>query len=371
MNYSLEIVQNLGESVTQGLDKVYSTAVNYADMLSSTAQLICGIAALLYIGSKLWKSWAKGESIDFYSMLRPFAIGLVIIFFTGFTKVLDALVKPIEVATEFVKESASDKMESSYAEYFETQKKMREVQAQAQAKSKASEEKLSVWRTISKNIGEIKDNIVNSVGSLSDTIFKFLIDLGSMTVDIFTMATVYFYKVYVVTAKIVLVLIGPFALALSVIPGFEKNFKAWVAQYINISLYIPICNIIGFVQTMIVSECLYAPGTSSMQAIIDQTTAESTLVSIDSNTIMVQICGMLLGIISIMLYSHVPVFANWILRGDGSGGLAAAFSVGGGLAATKIGDVEGVNQIASKFGFGNNQQQSQSQSQVQQNSTDK
>lgn len=372
MNYSLEIVQNLGESVTQGLNKVYSTAVNYADMLSSTAQLICGIAALLYIGSKLWKSWAKGESIDFYSMLRPFSIGLVIIFFTGFTKVLDALVKPIEVATEFVKESASDKMESSYAEYFETQKKMREVQAQAQAKSKSSEEKLSVWRTISKNIGEIKDNIVNSVGSLSDTIFKFLVDLGSMTVDIFTMATVYFYKVYVVTAKIVLVLIGPFALALSVIPGFEKNFKAWVAQYINISLYIPICNIIGFVQTMIVSECLYAPGTSSMQAIIDQTTAESTLVSIDSNTIMVQICGMLLGIISIMLYSHVPVFANWILRGDGSGGLAAAFSVGGGLAATKIGDAEGVNQIASKFGFGNNQQQpSQPQSQLQQNSADK
>lgn len=345
MNYALEIVSNLGESITKGLDNVYSTAVDYADMLSSTAQLICGFAALLYIGSKLWKSWAKGDPIDFYSMLRPFAIGLVIIFFTGFTKVLDSLVKPIEAATVFVKESATDKVQSSYSEYFEMQKKVREMQAKAEASK--SEEKLSVWRTISKNIGEIKDNLMNSIGSLSDTIFKFLIDLGSITVDIFTMATVYFYKVYVVTAKIVLVLIGPFALALSVIPGFEKNFKAWVAQYINVSLYIPICNIIGFVQSMIVSECLYAPGTSSMNEILQQTTADATLATIDGNTMMIQICGMLLGIISIMLYSHVPTFANWILRGDGSGGLAAAFSVGGGLAATRIGN------------FGGNQQQSQ------------
>ncbi len=365
MNYALEIVAKLGESMTQGLNKVYSTAVDYADMLSSTAQLICGIAALLYIGSKLWKSWAKGEPIDFYSMLRPFAIGLVILFFTGFTKVLDSVVKPIEAATEFVKESASDKMQSSYSEYFEMQKKVRELQAQAEANAKKSEEKLSVWRTISKNIGDIKDNLVNAVGSLSDTIFKFIIDLGSVVVDIFTMATVYFYKVYVVTAKIVLVLIGPFALALSVVPGFEKNFKAWVAQYINISLYIPICNIIGFVQTMIVSECLYAPGTASMQDVIEQATIDSALVATDSNTLMIQICGMLLGIISIMLYSHVPVFANWILRGDGSGGLAAAFSVGGGIAATKIGDAEGVNQVATKLGFGDNKQQPQNSNNTQ------
>ncbi|MBQ4032551.1 MAG: hypothetical protein II620_01195, partial [Paludibacteraceae bacterium] len=60
MDFSLKIVSDLGEALTKGLDNVLDTAVDYADALSSTAQLVCGIAAMLYIGSNLWKSWAKG-----------------------------------------------------------------------------------------------------------------------------------------------------------------------------------------------------------------------------------------------------------------------------------------------------------------------
>jgi len=352
MDYSLQIVSNLGEALTDGLNSVYETAVGYTDALTATAQLICGIAALIYIGSKLWKSWAKGEPIDFYGMLRPFAIGLVIIFFSGFTKILDALISPINAATEYVKESSLAKVENSYNNYFEMQKKIKQRKDQIEAQEQASEEKLGVWKTISKNISDLKDNVLNTTENLTNAIFKLLIDIGSITVEIFSMATVYFYKVYVITAKIVLVLIGPFALALSIFPGFNGNFKAWIAQYINVSLYIPICNIIGFVQSMIISECLYIPGIESMSDILSQSDLSSAAVAIDSETIMVQICGMLLGIIAIMLYSHVPTFANWILRGDGSGGLAAAFSVSGGLAATKIGDAEGINSVASKMGFG-------------------
>lgn len=351
MDFSLQIVSDLGESLTKGLDNVLSTAVDYADALSSTAQLICGIAAMLYIGSRLWRSWAKGEEIDFYSMMRPFAVGLVIMFFSGFTRILDALVMPIEAATEYVRNSASEKVNSSYIEYFNLQKEIRELKAKADAERAEPEKKLSVWRTISKNISDTKEKIFNMAGSLTDTVFKLIIDIGSVVVDVFTMATVYFYKVYVTTAKIVLVLIGPFALALSIIPGFSGNFKSWIAQYINVSLYIPICNIIGFVQSMIVTECLYAPCSESLNKIVQAGVSSESLTTIDASSLMIKICGMLLGIISIMLYSHVPVFANWILRGDGSGGLAAAFSVGGGMAATRLNNMEGVNNLAENLGF--------------------
>ncbi|MCQ2360074.1 MAG: hypothetical protein MJ009_01150 [Paludibacteraceae bacterium] len=359
MDFNLKIIENLGEALTSGLNNVYDTAVDYADALSATAQLICGIAAMLYIGSKLWKTWAKGEAIDFYSMLRPFAVGLLILFFTGFTKVLDALIAPVEAATEYVRSSASERVNNSYTEYFDLQGQIMERKAQIEAANAAEQEKLSVWRTISKNISDLKDNVLNATENIGNAVFQFLVELGSVVVDIFSMATVYFYKIYVLTAKIVLVLIGPFALALSVFPGFKGNLKAWIAQYINVSLYIPICNIIGFVQSMVVSECFYAPGADSMRNILSQDSSVETLSSITASTTMIQICGMLLGIIAIMLYSHVPTFANWILKGDGSGGMAAAFSVGGGLAATKIGDAEGVSNVASKFGLGDGFNQEQ------------
>lgn len=349
MNYSLQIVSEFGEALTGGLGNVYDIALEYTSVLTLTAQLICGIAAMLYVGSKLWQSWAKGESIDFYSMLRPFVIGLIILFFTGFTKVLDALIVPVEAATQYVRESSAQETQNSYIEYFSKQKELRELKARLDAEKAVEQEKLSVWRTISKNLADLKESVLTVTDSLSDTVFKFLVDIGSIVVEVFSMATVYFYKVYVITAKIVLVLIGPFALALSIFPGFHDNFKKWVAQYINISLYIPICNIIGFVQSMIVTECLYKPGVESVTNLLSQ--PENAVAAVDGSTTMIQICGMLLGIIAIMLYAHVPTFANWILRGDGSGGLAAAFSVTAGLAATRLGNNESINKLATSLGF--------------------
>ncbi len=45
---------------------------------------------------------------------------------------------------------------------------------------------------------------------------------------------------------IILGLIGPFAFALSIIPGFKNNVSQWIARYIQISFWIPVCSFIDF-----------------------------------------------------------------------------------------------------------------------------
>ncbi len=46
---------------------------------------------------------------------------------------------------------------------------------------------------------------------------------------------------------IILGLIGPFTFALSLIPGFKNNVSQWIARYIQISFWIPMCSLIDFV----------------------------------------------------------------------------------------------------------------------------
>ena len=269
-------------------------------------------------------------------MLRPFTVGLLILFFNGFTYCLDALVSPVEAATVYVHDNACSKIDDSRSEYYRLQRQLRDNQAEYERSLQTEKEKLSVWRTIQRSLIEIEDHISNFAHNASRAIMNFAVDLGTVLVEIFTVATVYFYKIYVITAKIVLVLVGPFSLALSLIPGFESNLKSWVAQYIHVSLYIPICNIIGFIQALIVSECMYGSSIDTLQGLCAQPMSEVVQSEMSSCLLMNNLSGIVLGIIAIMLYAHVPTFANWLFKGDGSGGLAAAFSVGGGLAATQI-----------------------------------
>lgn len=329
-------IEQMGRAMTSGLDRIFDIALGYSDVLMKTSQLLCGIAAIAFIGSKLWKSWAKGESIDFYSMLRPFATGLMIVFFSGFVYCLDAVVQPVVYASEYVRDTAKESTEISKNEYDRASEELRKRKAEYERNRPVEEkEKLGVWKSINRTLTELKDSVLGAFESFTSFVFKLLVELTLAVVNVFTVAVVYFYKIYVITAKIILVLIGPFSLALSVFPGFQSNLKAWIAQYINISLYIPICNIIGFVQSMIVSECLYKTGAETFDKINVSAIDELMIAQMENAVTMSSVSSILLGIVAIMLYAHVPTFANWILRGDGSGGLAAAFSVGGGLMATK------------------------------------
>lgn len=61
--------------------------VLYDDMMalcypmSQVAMAIAGIGALLYIAYRVWQSMAQAEPIDLFPLMRPFAIGICILFF--------------------------------------------------------------------------------------------------------------------------------------------------------------------------------------------------------------------------------------------------------------------------------------------------
>lgn len=72
-------------SVTENLHLILR--VLYDDMmalcapLTTVASAIAGIGALLYIAYRVWQSLAQAEPLDIFPLLRPFAIGICILFF--------------------------------------------------------------------------------------------------------------------------------------------------------------------------------------------------------------------------------------------------------------------------------------------------
>lgn len=49
--------------------------------MTGVAKGIAGLGALFYVAAKVWQSLARAEAIDVYPLLRPFALGLCIMFF--------------------------------------------------------------------------------------------------------------------------------------------------------------------------------------------------------------------------------------------------------------------------------------------------
>ena len=277
-----------------GFDNLLHEIEDKVGILIGSAQIICALLAFLFIGSKLWKSWAQGEAIDFYAMLRPFVIGLCIMFFSSLPVALDILTSPISAGTEIIRESQNNSLNTKRVELEKIEKEIRD----REARKKQQELEESEGGTID----AILNSITNGWNTAISGMKQFCLDAVYFLLQIINMLIIYFFRIYVVVAKIILILIGPFAFALALIPGYESNIKMWFARYINICLYIPICNIIGFVQCTIIEIIYYDPQIAAYAA--DNA----------ANIIETQyIAGIFMMGISIFMYSCVPSFAAWII----------------------------------------------------------
>src|SRR4051812_42243813 len=81
------------------LEQVYNQMLPLCSSLIGTAQGLAGFAALWYIASRVWRQIAAAEPIDFYPLLRPFALGMAIMLFPTVIAVMNGVMQPVVSTT--------------------------------------------------------------------------------------------------------------------------------------------------------------------------------------------------------------------------------------------------------------------------------
>ena len=72
------------DNLHQVLRVLYDEMMPLCGNMTGVAKGIAGLGALFYVAAKVWQSLARAEAIDVYPLLRPFALGLCIMFFPTF-----------------------------------------------------------------------------------------------------------------------------------------------------------------------------------------------------------------------------------------------------------------------------------------------
>lgn len=231
-------------SLTENLHTILR--VLYDDMMalcypmSQVAMAIAGIGALLYIAYRVWQSLAQAEPIDLFPLMRPFAIGICILFFpTLVLGTLNGILSPLVKATHSLMAGQTLDMEqwqerrerlelegreqmppdSYYAEDEEMERELSElgVDDRTQQTLDRMNEERSSW--------SVKGLIFKGLAWILELLFA----AASVILDVLRT----FYLV-------VLSLLGPIAFAISVFDGFQSTLTQWLTKYVSIYLWLPI-----------------------------------------------------------------------------------------------------------------------------------
>lgn len=353
----------------KAITEVYEQAkLDIADM-SSYILAIAGIGALIYFSAKIWKEWVKGDGIDIWGCLRPFAILLLIINFNLLPTLIDTLTSPFIAVTAGLR----DKTEATY---LEKQEKFMTIKVGKRAAleeelNKLAKEKLSGETTYDKSqpsyqmkndhdetgwfgwVGYIKnayanymnehaqklDEMTNGAYSREAKMEELSEQLTSESglaawineavgngiyyiCQVMCTAIQSFIMIFAYLTKIILFMLGPVVLAISMFPKYDHLVVNWISRYINVCLWIPICNIIGYIMQSLVIKVALDPAIASA--------ANGDFTALNAEQMSNNFVLIVFMLITSFLYMKVPSIADWIISGNGSGMFAESVGAAAG-----------------------------------------
>lgn len=312
------------------LDTLYASQVTQSAVYIGLGQAVGGIGALLYISYRIWQHQAKAESIDFFPLLRPFAIGLCILFFPQMCQGLYGV-------TGLIAHSADAQRQQQFKVLGDLAAQRDNLVVAAAAKKtdytpdEQKEEDLKNASPVSVGLSGVSVNM-DAIAYKADKEFrewtKNMLELGAIGAQLGL-------SIIATFLLLMLSIVGPLAFGIAILPGFGAGIKKWFGNFISISLWLPVASIYGFILGSLQEQLL----TNDIAQLQSGGSVESSDYA--------YLCFLLLSIVG---YLFVPRAAELLIDHSGIG--TATSSVMSGMAAGVGGYAGAAAGAGARGGFG-------------------
>ena len=236
-------------SLQSVLDQLYYEMLPLCSKLIGVGRGLAAFAALWYISSRVWRHLANAEPIDFYPLLRPFALGLCVMMFPYVLATINGVLQPAVTGTAAMVTGSNNAIAYLLRLKEEAIQKTPAWQMYVGADGGGDRDKWyrythpdgtgegtldGLGNDIKFAMAKASYNFRNTVKQWMSEILQILYEAAALCLN--TIRTFYL---------IVLAILGPLIFGLSVFDGLQHTLTVWIARYINVFLWLPVANIFG------------------------------------------------------------------------------------------------------------------------------
>lgn len=302
------------------------------------SRALAGLFAIIYLSYKGWEMLSGDRDWELLPLLRPFAIGLVIMNW-------HILIKFIEVPLKKLDSIAVSKLEAANSDVSANLDKRdlkvlllaakiyNEAENIENYKNGIAEEEEGFFSSISLDLFSLGDKI----GALAMiTMNKFQNFINNIIVSlamIFFKACLYLVLFLQLIFQHILVILGPLAFAISILPGYRSSYLEWIGRFISVGLYSVIVLIIARMSINLMNSAIKGEITSIDKMLADDVTFfkfMATFTGISSNMLIV---SLLVGGVCCLA---TPVISTWIIRTSGVGSAVGKMAAAATVASGKV-----------------------------------
>jgi hypothetical protein len=338
-------------------DAVYETGVmvflkglknsiwTHFDLFISDAQALSAIFMIIFFAVKSYEMMVGDKRMEIMPLLRPFGLAMIIIWWGGFVKMVAFPTDLVASQTEemFISvQSDVDGLRFQRASLMlQVANSLYTYQAQADVAEKESDTWYGqAWNTVSSTIKQGISDVVSPLMELKNRLtvgmqllFTQLLEL--LGIWILRIAVYIIFMIQIIYSSI-LIILGPFSVAASILPAFRDSFSTWVARFVSVNLYSGIAYLImylcGLMQqyalTSEISKYKELVGTSGAAADMAKFAVFAGNGILSFGTVIIVF------IIGAICMFTVPSISTWIISTSGISSAASNFGRGAGTVAS-------------------------------------
>ncbi|MFP5081679.1 conjugative transposon protein TraJ [Pedobacter sp. JCM 36344] len=338
------ITQNI-KGLQPVLDNVYREMLPLCSQLIGVARGLAGFGALWYIASRVWRHIANAEPVDFYPLLRPFALGLAIVLFPMVIGVLNGVLQPVVSATGNMVKNSEKAIAALLKQKEVAVKQSKQWQMYVGESGNGDDDRWyrythpkdperteegmfeGLGNDIKFQMDRMSYNFRNNIKQWMSEVLQVLFAAAALCIN--TIRTFYL---------IVMAILGPLVFGFAVFDGFQHTLTVWLARYINVFMWLPVANIFGAILGKIQENMLKIDISQIGEA-------GDTFFSPSDSAYLV---FMVIGIVG---YFTVPNVANYIVHAGGGNAMLQKVNslVVGGASSTMSAGKSATGMVADRF----------------------
>lgn len=297
------------------LNNVYNEMLPMCSQLIGVARGIAGFGALWYIAARVWRNLANAEAVDFYPLLRPFALGMAIMLFPTVIAVINGVMNPVVTVTGGMVKNSDAAIEKLLAQKQAAIEKTDTWQMYVGDDGEGDRDKWYKYTHPDDPNGD-KEGVFSGLGNdvkfaMDKASYKFRNSVKQWMSEI--LQVVYEAAALCINTirtfyLVVLAILGPLVFGLAVFDGFQHTLTTWLAKYLNVFLWLPVANIFGSIIGKVQENMLK----------LDIQQIGNAGDTFFSSTDTAYLIFLLIGIVG---YFTVPAVAGYIINPGGGNGL--------------------------------------------------
>lgn len=334
------------EGVMHFLKGMKDTVWSHFGEFIADAQALAAIFTLIFFAIKSYEMMVGDKKLEIMPLLRPFGLIMVIVWWGTFTRVIAYPTDIVAAKSEALFDDGQIAVNNLRMERAKLMVDVANELMKIEAETEVAKQEADTW------VGQAWNSVTSSVKEGFSTVWNSIVEMRNrMHISIQLLATsvletlavwilricVYIVFIIQVIYSTVLIILGPFSVAASILPPFRDSFGTWIARFVSVNLYSGIAYLVMHISSLFQQYAMEAEITRYQQLL--ENPSDGTLEKLSwfaGNGILsfgIVIVTFLIGGLTMLT---VPSISTWIISTSGISSAASTLGRGATALAVKM-----------------------------------